>query len=268
MKYLSAIVLMTTMVGCSLAAHAKKTSVTPAHASVDTTQNLIAPLQPQDHKGDIVAVITAPAEVYSHLTRAIPIGVQLFSLAGRALPEKVILVTSFPGGFIGTKPIDNASNAGELTLRFNVGRAALNMGVDGDWREKMNATVGVYSQLNSTCYGSVDIKIRTQNTYEWVEKPAAATVVPTGTHAALKCRIRIRDQYGDPVPNLPCTVNYQHPDLPAFQIMEIQTDALGIATVSLPGSKHEGLGLFQIDTGWATTEQIEVTYKKIDRPLK
>lgn len=205
----------------------------------------------------LTAIIAAPSSVRLHETKFFPVEVQVISLNGQALPEKVMLRAGF-GRWEGSK-----DNGFELKLQAGNGSALLDVSnVINAGKEPLPIWVTPVATGNEFIGPQVNVTLREQTSIESTEPPK---ILPSDGKSTGKITVIIKDQYGQPLNDVPCVMRYQYPDASGMRADVAHTNAQGRASFSIPASSKQGEGFFQVATTRLATNQVTVSYKIKDK---
>ncbi len=204
----------------------------------------------------LTAIISAPGEVNLGNTSGFTVQIALQSNNGKALPERIRLRTI--GGYILNGDVLN--EPGEAVLPVENGLAHAEIVLHGvQWRSKDTLEINV-TPVDETFnfIGVAQVKIRDAFKSEVAEisKTLKADVQEKGVFKAL-----VKDQYGDPVPDMPCFMGAELPGQNSDVEIAGRTDQNGVATFEIPPVNRAGQGSIWLLVQRAVIPQCYIEWK-------
>ncbi len=205
----------------------------------------------------LVAAVSAPKEVCLGNSNGFTVRVAVQSNDGKALPEGVCL-RSFAPMACG----DQFSDKGQIELPLENGQASAEIiftAFSWNVREPFRIEVTPVDEP-FTFLGAAEIKIRDVDGSEIIEAPK--TLKADGKEKGV-FKVRVKDQFGDPVPDYPCFARFyspddDRPDLPG------RTDQNGVATFEIPPVKRAGHGSVQFVSKTTVANQCLIEWINAD----
>jgi hypothetical protein len=240
--------------------------VSTAYAqNTNHAQITVVPDPPHDisramqYKG-LSAVISAPKDIWLHSSRSYPVSIQVFSLDGSPLPEKVTLRT------YGLIQSGKSSALDVLDIELENGRASAVVSFTTIVpRGKKPLGIEVTSIDNPHGYlGRSEVLVRSPDSFKTIDKYPRQ--LPADGTSTTDLWVEIKDEQGDPVAGMPFLVRYHNPGSRRYAKV-VWTDSKGRATFTTPAISHEGPASFQFVSDTVVSSQFIITYVNTDLKL-